>query len=100
MRPGAVAALAELTLRGLLAAEVAKKRRLLVIDLSRLRFMDSAALHAISRASRDLNRDGGVLALAAPRDPVARVLNLSGADQLITVHPSVQEAAGQPDATA
>jgi anti-sigma B factor antagonist len=81
------------TLRGLLAAETARKPRLLVIDLSGLHFMDSAALHAILRVGRDLNRDGDVLALAAPRDP-ARALSLSGADQLVAVHPSVRAAAG------
>ena len=79
-------------LREVLDAEVAKRPRTLIIDLSGLRFMDSSALHAILRANRAMDRLGGVIALAAPREPVARMLRLSAADQLIPVYPSVREA--------
>ena len=64
-------------LRELLDAEVAKEPRTLVIDLSELRFMDSSALHVILRANRTMDRQGGVLALAGPRDPVAKMLRLT-----------------------
>jgi len=39
---------------------------------------------------------GGKLVLARPQNTVARVLNLVGADQLIPVYPSVEEAIGTP----
>jgi anti-sigma B factor antagonist len=80
-------------LRELLDAEVAKEPRTLVIDLSELRFMDSSALHVILRANRAMDRQGGVLALAGPRDPVAKMLRLTAADQLLPVYASVDEAA-------
>lgn len=79
-------------LRELLDAEVAKRPDTMVIDLSGLRFMDSSALHAILRANRALDRTGGVLSLAGPREPVAKMLRLTAADQLIPVYASVREA--------
>ena len=39
---------------------------------------------------------GGKLVLARPQNTVARVLNLVGADQLIPVYPSIEEAIGTP----
>ena len=80
------------SLREVLDAEVAKQPRTLIIDLSGLRFMDSSALHVILRANRAMDREGGVVALAGPRDPVAKMLRLTAADQLIPVFPSVSEA--------
>ena len=79
-------------LREVLDAEVAKQPRSMIIDLSGLRFMDSSALHVILRANRVMDRQGGVLALASPREPVAKMLRLTAADQLIPVYPSVPEA--------
>jgi anti-sigma B factor antagonist len=79
-------------LRGMLEAEVAKQPRTLIIDLSGLRFMDSSALHVILRVNRTMDRQGGVLALASPRDPVAKMLRLTAADQLLPVYASVDEA--------
>ena len=80
------------SLRELLDAEVAKQPRTMIIDLSGLRFMDSPALHVILRANRAMDRLGGVLALASPREPVAKMLRLTAADQLIPVYASVREA--------
>jgi anti-sigma B factor antagonist len=79
-------------LRDLLDAEVAKQPRTLIIDLSGLRFMDSSALHVLLRANRTMDRQGGVLALASPREAVAKMLRLTAADQLIPVYSSVGEA--------
>ena len=80
------------SLRELLDAEVAKQPRTMIIDLSGLRFMDSSALHVILRANRAMDRLGGVLALASPLEPVAKMLRLTAADQLIPVYASVREA--------
>ena len=79
-------------LREVLDAEVAKRPRSLIIDLSGLRFMDSSALHVILRANRAMDRQGGVVALASARDPVAKMLRLTAADQLIPVYASVSDA--------
>jgi anti-anti-sigma factor len=79
-------------LREVLEGQVAKQPRTLIIDIGRLRFMDSSALHVILRANRAMDRQGGVLALACPREPVAKMLRLTAADQLIPVYPTVGEA--------
>jgi anti-sigma B factor antagonist len=80
-------------LRRLLDEEAAQQPRLLIIDLSGLRFMDSSALHALLRVNRSLDRQGGVLALVSPLPPVAKILRLTTADRLIPVFASVDEAA-------
>jgi anti-sigma B factor antagonist len=79
-------------LREVLEAEVARQPRVLIVDLGGLRFMDSSALHVILRANRMMDRQGGVLALASPREPVAKMLRLTAADQLIPVYPTVEDA--------
>jgi len=65
---------------------------LLVVDLSALTFMDSTGLRMLLRSSRELDQQGGVLALASPQLPVARVLQLTRADQLIPVYGTVADA--------
>jgi anti-sigma B factor antagonist len=80
-------------LRRLLDEEVAQQPQTLIIDLSGLRFMDSSALHAVLRANRSLDRQGGVLALVSPQPAVAKILRLTTADRLIPVFDTVAEAA-------
>jgi anti-anti-sigma factor len=80
-------------LRGVLDAEVAELPSTLILDLSGLRFMDSSALHVILQANRALDRQGGVMALVAPREAVAKMLRLTTADRLIPVFSNVAEAA-------
>jgi anti-sigma B factor antagonist len=65
---------------------------LLVVDLSALTFMDSTGLRMLLRSSRELDQQGGVLALASPQVSVARVLQLTRADQLIPVYGTVADA--------
>jgi anti-sigma B factor antagonist len=75
-----------------LSAEAAKKPRLLLVDVSELGFIDSAALHEIVRVHRELRADGCQLALVGPTPVVTRILHLSGLDQVIPVHASAEEA--------
>ena len=63
--------------------------RLLVVDLSELTF---TGLRVLLRSSRELDTQGGVLALASPQASVARVLQLTRADQLIPVYGTVADA--------
>jgi anti-anti-sigma factor len=71
-----------------LGAEAAKKPRLLLIDVSELAFIDSAALHQIVQAHRKLRADGCRLELVSPSQAVARILQLSALDQVIPVRSS------------
>jgi anti-anti-sigma factor len=79
-------------LYGVLESVVTQRPRLLVVDMSELSFMDSTGLRMLLRSSRALDQQGGVLALAAPQTSVARVLQLTRADQLIPVYESVADA--------
>lgn len=93
----AVAGEADITnrddMRAVLDAEVVLRPPTLILDLSGLRFMDSSALHVILQANRALDRQGGVMALVAPQEAVAKMLKLTTADRLIPVFPTVAEAA-------
>ena len=80
-------------LRAALTASVAAGGPDLVVDLSRLGFIDASCVHELWRASRQLQQNGGLLKLAAPQPLVARVLSLCGADRGIGVHDSVAGAA-------
>jgi anti-anti-sigma factor len=70
-----------------LNAQVAGGARHLTVDLSRLRFADSAAIRTLIEAHLALKRQGGTLELAGIRPEMARVLSLLGVDQVIPVRP-------------
>ena len=57
----------------------------LTIDMSGLRYADSASIRTLVLAARTLNKRGGSLVLLHPQPPVARILTLLGADQMLTV---------------
>jgi anti-anti-sigma factor len=57
--------------------------RLLTVDLSRLRFADSATVAALIAAARSMRGQGGRLEVLHPRPAVARILQLTGADQIL-----------------
>ncbi|HUN36513.1 MAG TPA: STAS domain-containing protein [Trebonia sp.] len=68
-----------------LAAAADGGARHVTVDLSALRFADSATVGALVTASRSLRAVGGVLELARPQPTVARTLRLLGVDQVIAV---------------
>ena len=68
-----------------LSAQLAAGARHLTVDLSRLRFADSAVIRELVLAGRTLKDRGGGLALARPQPGVARALSLLGVDQAIEI---------------
>ena len=79
-----------------LTAQLAIGTRHLTVDLSRLRFADSAAVRALVLADRTLKKRGGGLALAYPQPVVARALSLLGVDQAIEMRDGMS-AGADPD---
>jgi anti-anti-sigma factor len=73
-------------------AELAKKPRLLVVDLSGLSFIDSTALGVVMRTQRALQREGGTMALVSPSPAVARILQLIDIARMIPIYPTLEEA--------
>jgi anti-anti-sigma factor len=68
-----------------LAAALSDGTAHLMIDMSGLRFADSATIQILLRAARTLKDRGGAMTLLRPRENVARVLALTGADTIMTV---------------
>ncbi len=68
-----------------LTAQLASGTRHLTVDLSGLRFADSAVIRELVMAGRKLKDRGGGLELADPQPAVARALSLLGVDQAIEV---------------
>ena len=79
-----------------LTAQLAISARHLTVDLSRLRFADSAVIRALVLADRALKQRGGGLALAHPQPVVARALSLLGVDQAIEIRDGMS-ARADPD---
>ena len=72
-------------LSALISGQLTRGTRQLTIDVSGLRFADSASIRALVLAARKLRERSGSLVLLRPQPPVARMLELLGADQAITV---------------
>ncbi|WP_433499559.1 anti-sigma factor antagonist [Sphaerimonospora sp. CA-214678] len=64
----------------------------LVLDLTDLSFMDSSGLSVLIEAWRLATSEGGIVSLAAPQPPVARILRTTGLDRRIKVYPDVETA--------
>jgi anti-anti-sigma factor len=71
------------------ASQVGNER--LLIDLSRVSFIGSAALRAILVAAKRLAASDGRLAIFAPPQ-VAQVFSVSGLDAVLPVHLSLTQA--------
>jgi anti-sigma B factor antagonist len=70
--------------------------RLLTVDLSRLRYADSASIAALVQAARTLRGQGGDLELLRPQPSVTRILSLTGVDQALVIR-GEGEAVTPPD---
>lgn len=79
-------------LRDALTAEVARKPRVIAVDMTSLRFIDSGAMHMIVAAYQVFRREGGTLMLVNPAPAVARVLDLSGISEIIPVYGGLDKA--------
>jgi anti-sigma B factor antagonist len=91
-------------LRGRLAAAI-EERAPVVVDLSGAAFVDSSILGAVLDARRQAHERGlgFSVALSDGAQPVQRVLEVTGLDSTLPVHPSRAAAidaahAGPPDA--
>ncbi|WP_406123658.1 STAS domain-containing protein [Streptomyces canus] len=74
--------------KGLLSRGV----RFVVLDLSAVSFCDSAGLNVLIGAWRQADAGGVVLALACVPEPVRRILQMTGADQVLRVYGTVADA--------
>ena len=66
----------------------------LVLDLTRLHFIDASGLAALARARRYARQARGDLLLAAPQAQMRRLLGTAALAYGFSVYPSVQDAVG------
>jgi anti-sigma B factor antagonist len=75
-----------------LIAAVAAYGPSIIVDLAGLKFIDSCGLGLLVRVLRWTRESGGDLSLAAPRQQVRRVLEITGLIDVFSVYPSVKKA--------
>jgi anti-anti-sigma factor len=76
-------------------------RPIAVIDLTDLRFCDSTGLRALLGEAREARIAGGRLSvIAPPGGAVRRLLDLTGADEALSVHDDLDQAMSGIDAGA
>ena len=80
------------TLDAELGRLVVEGRRHLVVDLSRVDFLDSTGLSVLVKALARVREAEGSIAVVVIADRVAKVFRITGLDALIPLHPSVAEA--------
>jgi anti-sigma B factor antagonist len=66
--------------------------RTLVVDLTRTRFCDSAAIHALVDAHKRARAEGGQVLLALSGAALPRIFEITGIDRVIPRFPNVDEA--------
>jgi stage II sporulation protein AA (anti-sigma F factor antagonist) len=68
-----------------------------VVDLSRLTFIDSSGLNALVASSRAVERAGGSIVFAEPSAHVARILEIVQLPDTVRVEESVEDAVRAAD---
>jgi anti-sigma B factor antagonist len=93
-----------LELKRKLAAIVESGRQRIVLDLGNVEFIDSGGLGALISTLKALRTSNGALVLAALREPVANVLQITRLERVFDVCGTTEEArlrlAGDPAAQA
>jgi len=80
-------------LSALITAQLSGGTRQLTVDVSGLRFADTASIRTLVLAAKTLKERGGSLVLLRPQHTLARMLDLLGAAQMFTIR---GEAYGEP----
>jgi anti-anti-sigma factor len=84
-------------LDALITAQLSGGARQLTVDVSGLRFADSASIRTLVLAARTLKERGGGLVLLRPQETMSKVLDLLGAVQMFSIRQSIHDEAGSAD---
>ena len=71
---------------------IAEGHRRIIVDLGGLDYISSAGLRVLHVAAKRLKPEGGRLLLAAPRDLVRQVLEISGFSEMLETYATIEEA--------
>ncbi|MFB7668521.1 STAS domain-containing protein [Kitasatospora sp. NPDC056138] len=86
-------------LREALEAVLRESPERLVVDCSGLDFCDSTGLNLLLRARLTSEAAGGLIVLVGPPPVVARMLEVTGAQDIFRVYATVEEATAEPGGT-
>ena len=79
-------------LRDELARAVAEGGTEIVVDLVRVPIVDSVALGVLVEASKRTKARGGVLRVVCDDRRIARIIEITGLDRVLRLHPTLREA--------
>jgi anti-sigma B factor antagonist len=65
----------------------------LIVDLSRVEFLDSTGLGVLVGANRRLQASGGMLTLVCPHEKLLKIFRITGLDSVFRIHQTVESAA-------
>ena len=71
---------------------VAKKPRVLVVDLAKVTYLDSSGLAVLIEAMQNVQKNGGRFALAAVQESVKQIFEIARLDQVFQIFPDVESA--------
>jgi anti-sigma B factor antagonist len=77
---------------GALAAMVEDKPKQLVVDLSKVTYIDSSGLAVLIEGMQNVESYGGKFALAGLQDNVRPIFEIARLDQVFRIHPDVDSA--------
>jgi anti-sigma B factor antagonist len=77
-----------------LASMIEKKRRRLIVDLTRATYLDSSALAVLIEAMQNIDAYGGKLVLAGMNNDVRTIFEIARLDQVFSIFPDVDSALG------
>ena len=79
-----------------IAELVKEKPARLVVDLSRVNYIDSSGLAVLINGMRDMEDYGGIFILAGVREEVRPILETARLENFFLIFPSVDEALAAP----
>jgi anti-sigma B factor antagonist len=83
-------------LRASLRAIIDEKPKRLVVDLSRVPYVDSSGIAVLIGAMQSLDLEGGVFLLAGAQETVMTILESAKLDKYFRLFPSVKAALAAP----
>jgi anti-sigma B factor antagonist len=75
----------------LITVQLAEETQQLTVDVAGLDFADTAAIRVLLVAARRLRQRGGDLVLLRPQRALARVLEILGADEVVTIQGETED---------
>ncbi|MDE0390955.1 MAG: STAS domain-containing protein [Rhodospirillales bacterium] len=73
-------------------AESDQRDRAVIMDFEALQYLGSAGLRVVFMTASDLKKRDAGFAVCSPPKPIAKVIRLSGMDQVVPVHSSRADA--------